>query len=530
MQYEGNIFSDSDGQSGKDDKDMNLGHNKTVILSEDMRTKLVDLPEIIQFIEKLLKYIAKQKHKVKKLESKLKKSSLLKNVTTQTESQMDEPSLDINNTEIPTEQSTKSLAEDIKDAAEKALQNSGFVYEETSGMYYDYNTGYYYNAEYGLYYDGNTGTYLKYNQDKQSYEYHSQVTPVSNNIDISQKIVTQRKRKVKEKLKVKARKRKQLKAKDEDIEEGQCSDSSSEDTSISGDNAESDSSDITKQWPPCMRIIVEETSVPKLKAGSLHIVTFEGGSIGREGNHAVLIPDINISKHHLNISYNKDTNLFQAIDMGSRNGTLLNGTRMAPSKQESDTFDVVHGSRIQMGSTVLLCHVHEGHQTCGHCEPGLVELPEKKNISEPMKSTKSESHKKELQNLKKKFGVVNFEEDSTKLATGYTDRAQKRRQTVGSQNPHEKTQTASVEESISSQNKGFKLLSKMGWKEGQALGKERQGILEPINLESNEGTTGIGCKNIVEKVGLQNKKNIWKKTQERFEKLTDAHNAFEDSD
>lgn len=40
----------------------------------------------------------------------------------------------------------KSLADDIKEAAEMAIQNTGFVYEETSGMYYDYNTGYYYNA------------------------------------------------------------------------------------------------------------------------------------------------------------------------------------------------------------------------------------------------------------------------------------------------------------------------------------------------------------------------------------------------
>lgn len=26
------------------------------------------------------------------------------------------------------------------------MEQTGFVYEETSGMYYDYNTGYYYNA------------------------------------------------------------------------------------------------------------------------------------------------------------------------------------------------------------------------------------------------------------------------------------------------------------------------------------------------------------------------------------------------
>lgn len=45
-----------------------------------------------------------------------------------------------------TESEPKSVTEDIKEAAEQAMQNMGFVYEETSGMYYDYNTGYYYNA------------------------------------------------------------------------------------------------------------------------------------------------------------------------------------------------------------------------------------------------------------------------------------------------------------------------------------------------------------------------------------------------
>lgn len=40
----------------------------------------------------------------------------------------------------------KSLADEVKKVAESAMQQTGFVYEETSGMYYDYNTGYYYNA------------------------------------------------------------------------------------------------------------------------------------------------------------------------------------------------------------------------------------------------------------------------------------------------------------------------------------------------------------------------------------------------
>lgn len=45
-----------------------------------------------------------------------------------------------------------------------------------------------------------------------------------------------------------------------------------------------------------MRIIVKETNLPKLKVGSLFLVTYIGGSLGREGDHSVLISDINVSK------------------------------------------------------------------------------------------------------------------------------------------------------------------------------------------------------------------------------------------
>lgn len=39
-----------------------------------------------------------------------------------------------------------SIVEQVKEAAESALRQTGFVYEETSGLYYDYNSGYYYDA------------------------------------------------------------------------------------------------------------------------------------------------------------------------------------------------------------------------------------------------------------------------------------------------------------------------------------------------------------------------------------------------
>ncbi len=39
-----------------------------------------------------------------------------------------------------------SVEEMVKEVAENAMQQTGFVYESTSGLYYDYNSGYYYNA------------------------------------------------------------------------------------------------------------------------------------------------------------------------------------------------------------------------------------------------------------------------------------------------------------------------------------------------------------------------------------------------
>lgn len=123
-----------------------------------------------------------------------------------------------------------------------------------------------------------------------------------------------------------------------------------------------------------MRIIVEASEVPSIKIGSLQVITFDGGTLGREGNHSILIPDLNISKHHLKFLYDKEANHYCIIDLGSRNGTLLNGKRMTPSKQESEPMEITHGSKIQVGSTILLCHIHNGNHTCRYCEPGLTSV------------------------------------------------------------------------------------------------------------------------------------------------------------
>lgn len=130
------------------------------------------------------------------------------------------------------------------------------------------------------------------------------------------------------------------------------------------------------------------------------------------------------------------------IDSGSRNGTFLNGKRLSVAKQESEPHDIMHGSIIKVGATKLLCHIHNGNETCGHCEPGLVQ----RNVSlDGNKASKKKLHKEELRRLKHKFGVEKGNVmSSSQLASGYQDRAQARRQHIGSLHHHAKTQQSSV--------------------------------------------------------------------------------------
>lgn len=152
---------------------------------------------------------------------------------------------------------------------------------------------------------------------------------------------------------------------------------------------------------------------------------------------------MNDSQHHARFQYDEDKKQYFIVDSGSRNGTILNGKRLSVAKQESDPCEVAHGSVVQLGSTKLLCHIHNGHETCGHCEPGLVQQT---TINELATTSKKDQYKTELRRLKNKFGVEkNNTEMASQVATGYQDRAQARREHVGSSNHHVKTQISCVE-------------------------------------------------------------------------------------
>ncbi|XP_061476279.1 angiogenic factor with G patch and FHA domains 1 isoform X1 [Rhineura floridana] len=68
-----------------------------------------------------------------------------------------------------------TLAESLRAAAEAAVSQTGFIYDESSGLYYDHSTGFYYNSENQLYYDPTTGIYYYCDVESGRYQFHSRV-------------------------------------------------------------------------------------------------------------------------------------------------------------------------------------------------------------------------------------------------------------------------------------------------------------------------------------------------------------------
>ncbi|XP_052795780.1 angiogenic factor with G patch and FHA domains 1-like isoform X1 [Mya arenaria] len=255
--------------------------------------------------------------------------------------------------------------------------------------------------------------------------------------------------------------------------------------------------ELAQNWPPCIRMIV--TASDHLSVGSLFIVPCTGASIGRE-KAAITIPDLNVSKLHATISYNQDSCVYEIVDNASQNGTLVNDQRISEAKVQSCPVVVSHGSMVQVAGTRLLCHIHAGTVTCDACEPGVVRAGNQKNTADHKVLTKEQrklKQRREINQIKKKYGLKNSKyEDNAQVFTNpqYEDKASVRRQTVGSDVPgHKHEAPASVTRPITSSNVGHKLLSKMGWKEGESLGKDNSGIQEPISITMRvHQTAGLG--------------------------------------
>ncbi|XP_020854048.2 LOW QUALITY PROTEIN: angiogenic factor with G patch and FHA domains 1 [Phascolarctos cinereus] len=323
---------------------------------------------------------------------------------------------------------------------------------------------------------------------------------------------------------------------DSEPEEGEITDSQTEDSSdvTSEDNltsADTEDEEEEKIWPPCIRVIVIRS--PVLQTGSLFIITaVNPATIGREKDmeHTLRIPEVGVSKFHAEIYFDHELQSYVLVDQGSQNGTIVNGKQILQPKTKCEPYVLEHGDEVKIGETVLSFHIHPGSDTCDGCEPGQVRahlrLDKKDESSVGPALSKEEKElvrRKALKKIRVKYGLMNTEHEDEKALKNpkYKDRAGKRREQIGSEGTFQRDDApASVHSEINDNNKGRKMLEKMGWKKGEGLGKDGGGMKTPIQLQLRQTHAGLGTgkPSSIEDVQLfqsKNKKN-WDKARERF--------------
>ncbi|XP_044037133.1 angiogenic factor with G patch and FHA domains 1 isoform X1 [Siniperca chuatsi] len=361
-----------------------------------------------------------------------------------------------------------------------------------------------------------------------------------------------RSKKKKKKSKSKKQKKKKSSPRSDDLEgdsepeEGEITESEREEwestpsfsSSSSSPSKESPESEMETQevkniWPPCVRVTVVRS--PVLQVGTLFIITADSpATIGREKDmdHAVRIPEMGVSKFHAEVYFDQEQQSYMLVDQGSQNGTVINGNRILQPKTKCEPHALMHGDEVKMGETVLSFHIHSGTDTCDGCEPGQViahlskHRREEKTGPALTKEDKEALRQKELKQMKAKYGLQSSEYEEAKALRNpkYTDRAESRRQMVGSEGVFQRDDApASVHKEISEVNKGRKMLEKMGWKKGEGLGKEGAGMKDPIELKIRKSQSGLGAGVVM---SLDNVSVTKSKSQKNWEK---ARARFADS-
>ncbi|GMS96277.1 hypothetical protein PENTCL1PPCAC_18452, partial [Pristionchus entomophagus] len=224
-------------------------------------------------------------------------------------------------------------------------------------------------------------------------------------------------------------------------------------------------------------------------------------------------------------------------------------------KGEPDVV-ISHGCTIAFAKTNrFTLHIHSGRNTCAGCEPGLLLAAAAAAAPPPQpqpKKLKGEAARRaQLRQMKESLGFGDDEEKKPK--TKYADRAKERRKMFGSDpNLPKRRDTrpegaggmydgcaakplpgavpivtatdakAAAKKALSSENKGFKMLKLMGWKEGDGLGRKNEGIIEPVANEFKGDRTGLGAAAAAAAAVLPTKNAIWEAARNRFKEIEDS--------
>ncbi|XP_074599184.1 angiogenic factor with G patch and FHA domains 1-like [Brevipalpus obovatus] len=362
-------------------------------------------------------------------------------------------------------------AADWAKIAQEVVDSNDYVYEPTSKTYYSLSTGWYYYPNEKIFFDPKTKNYYRYDSETKNYV----IYPVDR--DATRKTPTDSSSQ---------NTPGENRAEKEDSEEGEIV-SSSEESDREDLNEASDVEE-DEATISCLRMIVQKSS--SLEIGSLLLVTCKGALLGKDSKCDLVIDDLTISPHHARIDYDAKFKCYQVIDCSSDHGVYLNDFKLGPEQ----SHNITHGDIIRLGDCEFLLHHHPGREvTCIHCEPGCVQAEfHSRGRYTPVGVIEGDT-KTLNKRLKKMYGITWKDENIVSLPVSYSDRAKKRQKTVGSTNPHHKTgEGTSLLKPLTKKNRGFKMLKKIGWQEGNALGKDNSGNKEPLPLISSEGRYGLG--------------------------------------
>ncbi|KAI1721744.1 g-patch domain-containing protein [Ditylenchus destructor] len=462
-----------------------------------------------------------------------------------------------------TESAQLSVAEMVAQAANSFITDQllpGYVYCEEYGMYYNNETGYYYDTRTSLFYHPSTQCYYRYNDETQSYE----------TLKPDQNKTKERKAKRKKNVIEDRRNAKPIFGFDGDldvpeiacqsshIEAEEQATSSSSATEDEEENEKIEGEEELRRWyeeaesashASCIRMI--ETTNSSFNP-TLHVVTITGGSVGFENDEANDKNDVGFYQLKFNPC---------AYSILKVNGEIVGAT--------SEIHRLNHEDTVSMTSNTLILHIHKGMNTCPGCEPGLLIASTSHQTSQSQRTKSREAERrKNIRTMKAQYGLLDEDEDNRELRSRYSDRAAKRRKIYSSDlsldavnpaggiyaackaAPQPDTSTSSVQfrikeddgqESVPPENimektnsKGLKLLKGMGWKQGQGLGKNQQGIQQPIISTMKSDRAGLGMESKISvkfnvtstvKKPQTEKETIWEKTRQRYQQVEERKDS-----
>ncbi|KAI1296733.1 Angiogenic factor with G patch and FHA domains 1 [Halotydeus destructor] len=387
---------------------------------------------------------------------------------------------------------TANVADLVRAAASEQVSINDYEYDEASKTYHSRSTGWYYYPERKLFYNPHDKNFYTYDEIRKEFAVYKSTVQDSES-----------------KKKASSKKVDLILLDEDDQEDGELI---TDDDGECSEDSDSEEDDFEKLAP--VRLIIVESSSQEL--GSLLLASCIGATLGSSTQCDICLPDDSVAPHHASIRYSSKRYLI---------GPAEDCTVCLNSQAVEQETTLHHGDVLVIGSCKLLAHIHESRDiTCIQCEPGCVQ-------STLMLSNKADTivdaklnPKATLNQLKRKYGLKQdeFLQKEIKLAEGFNDRSENRRKVKGSSDPNAKTEQASVDVSITKKNKGFRMLEKLGWSEGEGLGKESSGISEPIAVQSISNRAGLGSDSVVSPPVAKTtsrKLEAWRKTQNRFNQL-----------